>query len=294
MLKLLILGGAGQLGSDSSHVLKDTYEVKSVTEHELDVTRKSDLDNIFRSFNPDIILNCAAYTNVDACESDRERADSVNAAGPGNIARCVQDYGGKLVHISTDYVFDGLKELPHPYTEVDKTSPLSCYGITKLDGEIAVKKAGIEHIIVRVAWLYGFNGKNFPKTILRLVLENPEKPLKIINDQYGSPTWSLDVARQIAKLLEAGGSGTYHATSGGYCTWYEFADYFLSTMGVEYSVIPCTTEEFPTPAQRPRNSILDNKRLKSNGINIMPDWKEGVDRFVAQYKTKLIEEAKIN
>lgn len=289
--KLLICGSSGQLGSDAVRVMGDTYELLALNEHELDITRIPDLEDVISSFRPDIILNCAAYTHVDACETEKERARDVNAGGPANISQCVKKHGGTLVHISTDYVFDGTKEPPAPYTEEDETSPLSCYGSTKHEGEAAVRESGIRHMIIRTAWLYGISGKNFLKTILGLVMKRPEQSLKIIHDQYGSPTWSFDLALQIERMVQARCSGTYHATSERHCTWYEFADHFLSRMDVEYSITPCTTEEYPTPAVRPRNSILENSRLNQEGINIMPDWKTGLERFVDTYKTQLLEEA---
>jgi dTDP-4-dehydrorhamnose reductase len=155
-----------------------------------------------------------------------------------------------------------------------------------------VRSLAEDHIIIRTAWVYGIKGSNFPKTMLRLALSNPGGVIKVVNDQYGSPTWSYRLAEQIARLIEVDARGTYHATSEGYCTWYEVAEFFLDRMGVEYNIVPCSTEEYPTPAKRPANSILENMRLKKEGINLMPHWKDDIGVFIERYKMSLINEMK--
>jgi len=291
-MKILICGSTGQLGSDCVCVLKKKHEVMAMNSRELDITNPVKVEEAIRRMSPSIILNCAAYTNVDACETERESAWKINVEGPKNLASIIQEKGSCLIHISTDYVFNGKKNSPDPYIEDDMTEPLSYYGRTKLKSEEVVRKATDHHVILRTAWLYGINGHNFLKTLLKLALKNPEREIKVVNDQFGSPTWSYRLALQIDKLIEAGCRGTYHATSEGYCTWYELANHFLEEMGVPHSIVPCTTEEYPTTAKRPTNSILENRQLKKKNINIMPHWQDDLDQFIFVYKERLISEAK--
>jgi dTDP-4-dehydrorhamnose reductase len=290
-MKILICGSSGQLGSDCLQILQEAHEVLALSLNELDITSSSDVDKVIKNFVPDIILNCAAYTNVDACETERELAWKVNVEGPKNLASGATKYGGLLIHISSDYVFDGRKKPPEPYVEDDEPNPLSYYGRTKLEGEVAVMQATDQYIILRTAWLYGIHGRNFLKTILELALGNPDKKVKVVNDQFGSPTWSFRLALQIAKLIEKNGRGTYHTTAEGHCTWYELASHFLGEMGIPHSLAPCTSEEYLTPAIRPRNSILENKRLKKADINLMKDWSHDVDQFVSNFQEQLLNEA---
>lgn len=289
-MKVLICGSRGQLGSDCVKVLQSTHDVTAKSSRDLDITNLEAVKDSLQRTAADIVLNCAAYTKVDACETEKDRAWKVNVDGPKNLAIGVSEYGGRLIHISTDYVFDGLKKPPEPYTEDDKPTPLSYYGITKFESEQVIRRITDKHIIIRSAWVFGLHGSNFLKTMLKLVLKNPGRELKVVNDQHGSPTWSYRLAQQIGKLIEVNGSGTYHATSEGHCTWYELAVYFLEKMGVEHNIHPCSTDEYPTPAARPGNSILENKRLAQEGNNIMPRWQNEVDRFVGNYREALVSE----
>ncbi len=289
-MRIIICGGQGQLGYDCNRFLSSRYEVKAASSKELDVTDAEVVDRTIKDYKPDIILNCAAYTKVDVCEVERERAWKTNVEGPRNLSLSIRRYGGKLIHISTDYVFNGKKKSPEPYNEDDEPSPLSYYGRTKLEGEFVVRQMIDNYMIIRTAWVYGIKGNNFLKTILKLALKNPHREIRVVTDQYGSPTWSYRLAQQIGKLIEVDGRGIYHATSEGYCTWYELAVYFLEKMGIEHNITPCTTEDYPTPAVRPRNSILENKKLKEEGINLMGYWKEDIDHFVEEFKDILISE----
>lgn len=291
-MKIMVCGGKGQLGSDVARILDETHTVLSIDLDELDITCDSDFERAALEFKPDTIVNCAAYTAVDACETERELAWSANVKGPENLARYVDVHGGQLIHLSTDYVFDGKKTVPDAYTETEKTNPLSYYGQTKLEGENVVRQAAKRHIILRIAWLYGARGHNFLKTMLKLAVKDPGRRLTVVNDQYGSPTWSFRVALQIRHLIQEGGIGTYHATSEGYCTWFELARYFLNQMGVSNALVPCTTKQYPTPAPRPKNSILENRRLKDEGHNLMVPWQTDIDQFVSTFKDRLIEETR--
>ncbi|MEA1968583.1 MAG: dTDP-4-dehydrorhamnose reductase [Thermodesulfobacteriota bacterium] len=289
-MRIMICGGDGQLGRDCKRVFQNKNIVESLDLPILDITDSGSIKRELAKFSPDVVINCAAYTNVDKCEAENDAAFNVNANGPGNLAKICSESGSILIHVSTDYVFDGKKSPPLSYTEADKTAPISVYGKTKLEGEKLVALNTENYMIVRTAWLYGAAGANFLKTMLRLALADPEKEIKVVNDQFGSPTWSLRLALQIEKLVMEKGQGLYHATSEGYCSWYEFASYFLKKMGVKHCVVPCTTEEFPTPALRPGNSILENRRLKREKINSMTGWRHGVDQFVSRYRQELLEE----
>lgn len=291
-MKVIILGGQGQLGSDCTEILKKTHHVMSVDLDELDITDVSEVEAVVKDFGANVIVNCAAFTRVDDCESEKDLACKVNIDGPSNLAVAAKKEGSRLIHISTDYVFDGRKRVPEAYTEKDDPDPVSYYGVTKLAAEKAIRRITDNHIILRTAWLYGIRGQNFLKTMLALALKDPQREIKIVNDQFGSPTWSYRLALQIGKLIESEGNGTFHATAEGFCTWYELATYFLGKMGVSHSFVPCTTAEYPTPAARPMNSILENKRLKEAGINLMQGWKSDLDQFVSRFGKRLISETR--
>ena len=289
-MKILLAGGTGQLGSDCRKVLKDRFQLFFPVSKDLDITDGAAVDRIMKEVVPDTVLNCAAFTRVDDCETEREAAWKVNVEGPTNLAKACRRCNAKLIHISTDYVFDGLKRIPEPYVETDKTNPLSYYGLTKLEGEKAIRKITENHAILRTAWVYGIAGKNFLKTMLKLALKDPRKEIKVVNDQFGSPTWSFRLAQQLEKVMIEDGRGTYHATAEGYCTWYGLAAAFLNRMKIPHSFIPCTTGEYPTPARRPTNSILENARLKASGLHVMKTWEEDLDQFVLLYGADLLSE----
>jgi dTDP-4-dehydrorhamnose reductase len=290
-MKIMITGANGQLGKECDGILRKRYEIKALTRDEMDITNISDVDMRIKQFLPDVIINCAAYTKVDQCETEKDAAWRVNVVGVKNLAGCAEKYGSRLIHVSTDYVFDGRKRVPEPYVETDETNPISYYGRTKLEGERAVEGATDRFIIVRTAWLYGIGGHNFLKTMLKLSFLSSDNKIKVVNDQFGSPTWTYRLALQIEKLIETNYLGIFHATAEGYCTWYELADYFLKKMDVPRTLIPCTTLEYPTPACRPVNSILENRNLKDKEINIMAHWKTDVDEFVLNFRKVLIKEA---
>lgn len=289
-MNILITGANGQLGKDCNKVLSPQNKIACCDIPSHDITDPAQVAHMFSVHQPEIVINCAAYTAVDGCESDSQRCMEVNASGPQNLATQCDKSGCKLVQISTDYVFDGTRPVPDPYLENDQPNPLSTYGKSKLAGDEAVQ--GIEnHLIIRTAWLYGFGGRNFLKTMLRLAVTDPKRTITVVDDQHGSLTWSYRLAQQIALLLDKSTSGIVHATAEGNSTWYTGARYFLDAMGVEYSITPCTTSQYPTPAPRPANSILENNRLKKEEMNIMADWKEDIDLFVSRHKEELLREA---
>jgi dTDP-4-dehydrorhamnose reductase len=291
-MKILLTGKNGLLGRDCLAVLEGHHEVLALGHREMDITDSARVEEAVSRFRPEAIVNCAAFTQVDWCETERDATVQGNVTGPRNLALSAAHHGALLVHVSSDYVFDGAKIVPTPYLEGDPTGPLSWYGRTKLDGELAIQGSNDRYIIVRTAWLYGWHGPNFLKKILKLALSPQIPELKVVNDQFGSPTWSLRLAQQVAWLLEAGGQGIYHASAEGYCTWFELTRYFLDRLGVKKTVRPCPTSDYPTPAVRPQNSILENRRLKEAGINVMRPWQEDVDEFVAAFGEDLLEEAR--
>ncbi len=290
-MKILILGSKGQLGTDCCNLLYKEYDTLGCDIRQFDIADPESVDSYISEVRPEIIINCAAYTAVDACETERSLAWNVNAEGPKNLAMAARKINCRLIHISTDYVFDGKRPVPQPYGEEDPTNPLSQYGLSKLAGERYISENAADYIILRTAWLYSGYGKNFLKTMLRLSLADPKRELKVVDDQYGSLTWSRTLALQIQRLLRSEMTGIVHATSDGYSTWYQAARYFLEAMQVPHTLIPCTTAEYPTPAHRPTNSILANRRLDEAGISTFVRWQEDVDTFVAMYRESLLTEA---
>ena len=289
-MKILICGSNGQLGWDCNRVFQKKHDVTALNRDKLDITSKSHVLTAVDGFRPDVVINCAAYTRVDQCETYKNIAWAVNAGGAANIAEACEAFGACMLHVSTDYVFDGTKEPPAAYTELDETAPVSVYGSTKLEGEKLIASITDRHIIVRTAWLYGISGSNFLKTMLGLSLADPGKQLKVVSDQFGSPTWTLRLALQLMRLVDIDARGIYNASAEGYCSWYELAVCFLKKMDVPFNIIPCTTEEYPTPAARPRNSILENGRLKNGGNNLMTGWRHGLEQFVSRYRQELLNE----
>jgi len=290
-MKILIIGSRGQLGSDCCSLLADENEITGCDIPNIDITSKDNVDSFLDKVTPEVIVNCAAYTAVDGCESELDLSWQVNAEGPKYLAQAADRLGSRLIQVSTDYIFDGNKPAPAAYIESDASNPLSQYGKSKLAGEEAVSQYCSNNVILRTAWLYSATGKNFLKTILRLVTQDSKRELKVVDDQFGSLTWSFTLAQQIQKLLHSDLTGVMHTTSEGYSTWYEAAKYFLDTMDVPYAMRPCTTAEYPTPAHRPANSILENTVLKDAGISTFVDWKEDINTFVSQYREQLLEEA---
>ena len=293
-MKIVLVGKNGQLGSDCLQVLNKTHDLVALGSRDLDITDPNRVEAMVRHHFPEVIVNCAAYTKVDACEHERELTYQINVNGPRYLAASLARHGGTLLHISTDYVFDGKNPIPKPYLEDDTVSPLSFYGRTKVEAEQVVMQELDQYIIVRTAWMYGRHGHNFLKTMLRLALSKPPPSLKVVNDQFGSLTWSYRLAEQLAKIIATGGRGIYHATSEGYSSWFDVANYFLQGMGITANLTPCTTAEYPTPACRPQNSILENHRLKAQGINVMRPWHSDLDEFISKYRGFLIQEVEDN
>ncbi|MEE4242154.1 MAG: dTDP-4-dehydrorhamnose reductase [Desulfopila sp.] len=289
-MKILIVGFDGQLGTDCRALLAGDHQVFTPTLAELDLCAKDSIQTSISATKPDVVINCAAYTAVDNCEKEQELCKKINSDGPEHLARACAATGSRLIHVSTDYVFDGTRPIPQPYRENDPVNPLSSYGRTKLEGEKAVAAHCSDYVILRTAWLYSANGPNFLKTMLRLCLTDPGVQRKVVNDQYGSLTWSHTLARQIALLLDSTVQGIVHTTADGYSTWYEAACTFLEKMAVSHNLVPCSTADYPTPAPRPKNSILANTVLDTKGISVFKNWQDDLSIFVETHGEALLKE----
>jgi dTDP-4-dehydrorhamnose reductase len=282
-MRILLFGGDGQVGHALQTGGSFASELKVATRQDCDLTDADSLRMLVRGVRPDIIVNAAAYTAVDKAESDRESCFAVNATAPGVMAIEAAALGARLVHYSTDYVFDGNKTTP--YVEEDLTGPRNVYGASKLAGEEAITQAGGEFLILRTSWVYGNHGANFLKTMLRLRRERPE--LRIVADQYGAPTSADAIAEATVRILKRAGtgswvSGVYHMTAAGATSWYEFAKaIFARAGGPGPSVVPIATAEYPTAAARPANSVLSNEKFAATFGFRLPDWEQQLDAVMA-------------
>lgn len=280
-MRILVTGANGQLGNELRVLARNTPEYdfifSDITEHPtdrtefMDITKKVELDGPL-----DYIVNCAAYTNVDAAEDNEGIAFKLNCIAPSILACLAQEKGAALIHISTDYVFNG--NGTRPYTDTDTPDPVSAYGRTKLAGENAVISSGCRYVIIRTAWLYSEYGRNFLKTMMRLTSEKPE--VKVVNDQIGSPTYALDLAKAIMTVLNAGvnaeNQGIYHYSNEGVCSWYDFASEIARLGGHDGVVKPCKSAEFPSKVHRPAYSVLDKGKIKEVfGVQV-PRWQDSL------------------
>ncbi|WP_235282585.1 dTDP-4-dehydrorhamnose reductase [Methanosarcina mazei] len=261
-IKTLIIGASGMLGSDLCKVFPDAVKL---THHDLDITDREQVIESILKIKPDVVINAAAYTNVDGCEDNKELAFQVNGYGPGYIAEACARAGAKLVHFSTDYVFDGSKK---EYVESDIPDPINVYGDSKLLGEKKIIENMDDYRIVRISWLFGMHGKNFVETMLKLSGEMDT--VKVVNDQFGKPTYTMDLASKVKEIIELD-PGIYHITNDGICSWYEFASSIID------NVIPCTSEEFPRKAKRPKYSVLVNTKTGP-----MRHWKEALKDYLQE------------
>ena len=259
-MKILVTGANGMLGQDLCPILEDEgFEVVETDIHNLDITDIKCVENVLTAEKPDYVIHCAAYTNVDKAEEDKEIAYKINAEGTKNLAEVCKKSDITLVYISTDYVFDGTKE--GKYLPTDKTNPMSVYGASKLEGEKSVQECE-KYYITRTSWLYGHHGKNFVETMISL---KDKEELKVVDDQVGCPTWTCELANGIVKIItEKMPYGIYQVCGSGHTSWYGFAKKTFELCGFDVNLKPCTTEEFPRPAKRPKNSIMENGKLCRN------------------------------
>ncbi|OOM75820.1 dTDP-4-dehydrorhamnose reductase [Clostridium puniceum] len=298
-MKILITGCKGQLGNELQEIIKNgkaeigevsdvikESEIIALDVDELDITNLICVKRKINNLNPDVVINCAAATNVDGCESNGDFAFKVNSIGPRNLAIACGEVAAKLVQVSTDYVFSG--DSDKPLTEYDLTTPYSVYGKTKLLGENYVREFSSKHFIVRTAWLYGYVGNNFVYTMRKLRKE--KDIINVVNDQRGNPTNANDLAYHILKLIQTEEYGVYHCTGKGECSWYDFAKMIIELSGDKCEVNPCASYEYKTLAKRPKYSSLDNMMLRNTVGDEMRDWQDAIRAFI--YRLDKVNEVK--
>lgn len=282
-MKVLVTGARGQLGRDVVLLLgKVGHDVLACDRDQMDITNQGQCNEVISSFHPEVVIHCAAYTAVDAAETDIDGAYKVNAVGTRNVAVAAEKTGAKLIYISTDYVFDG--KSVDPYQEYDNTNPQSVYGKSKRAGEWLVQSLSSRWFVVRTSWVYGLYGNNFVKTMLKLGQEKPK--LQVVHDQKGSPTYTVDLAGFLMELMATEMYGIYHASNRGTCTWYEFTQAIFEEaqttggVSIQAKLEPCTTEQFPRPAPRPVNSVMDHTSIRTNGLTDLRPWRDGLKDFI--------------
>lgn len=280
-MKVLVTGTKGQLGYDVVNELeKRGHTAVAVDIEEMDITDAVSVERVITEAEVEAVIHCAAYTAVDAAEDNVEICRRVNAEGTENIAKVCKKLDLKMIYISTDYVFDGEGE--RPWEPDDERHPLNVYGQTKYEGELAVEKYLEKYFIVRIAWVFGVNGKNFIKTMLKLSETHEE--LNVVDDQVGSPTYTYDLAVLLVDMVESDKYGRYHATNEGLCTWYEFAKEIFRQAGVEVKVNPVTSDMFPAKAKRPKNSRMSKEKLDANGFHRLPTWQDALERYLGEIR----------
>lgn len=280
-MKVLVTGTKGQLGYDVVNELeKRGHTAVAVDIEEMDITDAVSVERVITEAEVEAVIHCAAYTAVDAAEDNVEICRRVNAEGTENIAKVCKKLDLKMIYISTDYVFDGEGE--RPWEPDDERYPLNVYGQTKYEGELAVEKYLEKYFIVRIAWVFGVNGKNFIKTMLKLSETHEE--LNVVDDQVGSPTYTYDLAVLLVDMVESDKYGRYHATNEGLCTWYEFAKEIFRQAGVEVKVNPVTSDMFPAKAKRPKNSRMSKDKLDANGFHRLPTWQDALERYLSEIR----------
>lgn len=276
-MRVLVTGVKGQLGYDVMRELeKRGHTGIGVDIEEMDITDAAKVEEVIKASDVETVIHCAAYTAVDAAEDNVDICRRINADGTENIARVCKELDLKMIYISTDYVFNG--EGTRPWEPDDEREPLNVYGETKYEGELAVEKYLEKYYIVRIAWVFGVNGKNFIKTMLKLSETHSE--LNVVNDQIGSPTYTRDLAVLLADMAEREAYGRYHATNEGLCTWYDFAKEIFRQAGKEIVIHPVTSEQFPSKAKRPHNSRLNKDKLEENGFRRLPTWQDALGRYL--------------
>lgn len=278
-MKILITGSNGMLGYDLIKVLKN-HELILTTSKTLDITDKTHTIDFIFDAKPDIVINAAAYTDVDGCEENQDLAYDVNGEGVRNLALACKKVDCPLVHISTDYIFNGKND--KPWVEDDEIGPISVYGKSKLKGEQAILEILDKYFIVRTAWLYGINGRNFPRTMLELAKNHSE--ITVVYDEVGTPTYTPDLAGGISELIETDYYGIYHLTNSGSCSWCEFARYIFEVAGKDVKVVPVTAAEFARPAPRPSYSVLENRNWVEKGFKPLRNYKEAIEEYVELIK----------
>lgn len=281
-MKVLVTGVKGQLGYDVVRELQSRgHEAIGVDIEEMDITDETAVSHVMEETAPEAVIHCSAFTAVDRAEAEQELCYKVNVEGTENIAKMCQKLGCKMLYLSTDYIFSG--EGQRPWEPEDTPSPLNAYGQSKYQGEVALRQYVDKYFIVRISWVFGINGNNFIKTMLRLGKENGA--VKVVDDQIGSPTYTFDLAKLLVDMIETEQYGAYHATNEGICSWYEFAkEIFQEANMKEVMVTPVSSEEFPVKAKRPKNSRMSKEKLVQNGFSLLPSWQDAVKRYIEELK----------
>lgn len=281
-MKVLVIGAEGMLGHDLVDILGVENEISTTTIYTLDITDIDKTVKTVNEINPDVVVHAAAFTDVNGSESKQDTAYKVNVLGTRNVAVACSKADSALVYICTDYVFDG--EKGSPYYEYDQPNPLSVYGKTKYLGEVYIRDILNKFYIIRTSWLYGFHGPNFVTTMLNLAKTNDT--ISVVNDQIGSPTYTVDLAKAIAELIKKPKYGIYHITNSDFCSWYEYAKEIFDIAGIQIEVKPVTTEEYPQPAPRPKYSVLENYNWKMEGFKEIRSYKEALRDYIKLLKEK--------
>lgn len=276
-MKILVTGYTGQLGYDVVKYGKNYgLEMIGVGREDFDITDENAVFSYVKKLKPDSIIHCAAYTSVDKAEEDKEICWNINVEGTKNLVNIARKLDIKFMYISTDYVFNGKGK--EPYKESDKPQPLGYYGLTKFKGEEVVRELLDKWFIVRISWVFGINGNNFVKTMLRLAETNRE--VNVVNDQVGSPTYTADLSKLLIEMIKTEKYGIYHATNEGFCSWADFAEEIFKVANLNVKVNHIKTEEYPTKAVRPKNSRLSKQKLIDNGFTVLPTWQDAVKRYI--------------
>jgi len=276
-MKVFVTGVKGQLGFDVVNELnKRGHEAVGVDIDEMDITDKESVNRVIKATAPDAVIHCAAYTAVDAAEDNEELCRNVNAKGTEYIAEVCRELDIKMMYISTDYVFNG--QGTRPWEPNDERAPLNIYGQTKYEGELAIEENLTKYFTVRIAWVFGVNGKNFIKTMLNLGKTHDK--LTVVADQTGSPTYTYDLARLLVDMIETEKYGRYHATNEGECTWYEFACEIFRQAGMDVKVEPVGSDQYPAKAKRPANSRMNKEKLEENDFLPLPSWQDALKRYL--------------
>ncbi len=278
-MKVLVTGVKGQLGYDVVKELeKRGMEAVGVDIEEMDITDAASVEKVIGEAAPDAVIHCAAYTAVDAAEDNEELCRRVNADGPRNIANMCKRLDIPMIQISTDYVFDGMGE--QLWQPDDKREPASVYGQTKYEGELAVQNTLEKYFIVRIAWVFGVNGRNFVKTMLNL--GKTRDKVTVVCDQFGSPTYTYDLAKLLVDMVQTDKYGVYHATNEGFCSWYDFACEIFRQADIQVEVTPVTSDQYPAKAKRPFNSRMSKDKLEENGFERLPAWQDALCRYLKE------------
>jgi dTDP-4-dehydrorhamnose reductase len=293
-MKILHLGSTGMLGTDCMAILEKEHEIIAPDKKTLDIISWDRVIESIQRIEPDVVINCAGITDFKACENNELSAWKINVEGPRNLAQGCARFGCKLVHFSSYRVYNGMKSVPQPYFEDDSSDPLSEYGKSKVQSETAIRENAPNYIILRTGWLYGREGVNFIKEIIKRALKGGRKKqtIRVQDDQFGSPTWTYRLAYQLRELLGEDALGTYHTTAEGYCSRFDYARFIVDKLDLKVNLESSKTFENGSKPKHPLNGILENRRLKKQGTHIMKEWDKDLGLFLDQYGADLIKEAR--